>query len=316
MSSLAHTYGIYRFGGPSVICSHSSPLAPLAAGQLRLQVLSAGINPIDLKTRAGLGFVAASKAPEAFLPLGYDVYGEVIAASDELSALVGQHAFGMVGFAKQPGAYSDFLTVARDEVICLPAMNGDVALGGLSLAGLTALQALALIPTQLPLYINAATGGVGHLAVQLAVLQGREVIALTTKLDDAWLANTQQRLAFKVMSYDYFFATRRGGALLDLIGLEMGARCVLNMNEGAVVVTVPTISAADITLQAKAQHIQCVGVVVKPDLAQLAAIYDYVEAQQLQLRVAKSFPLDEVAAAHEWMEHTTYSGKVLLIAKN
>ena len=56
------TNRITQFGGPEVLTIQSSPVpSPQKKGEVLVKVAFAGINPLDAKTRAGLGWVASQK---------------------------------------------------------------------------------------------------------------------------------------------------------------------------------------------------------------------------------------------------------------
>ena len=88
----------------------TTSLAPLSPSQVLIRVLSSSVNPIDVKTRTGIGFVAKNKQAGVFLPLGYDVYGIIERVGDAIvKSICGKYATGMVGFAKRPSSYSEFV---------------------------------------------------------------------------------------------------------------------------------------------------------------------------------------------------------------
>ncbi|WMN60306.1 zinc-binding dehydrogenase [Pseudoalteromonas xiamenensis] len=312
----AHKYGIFDFGSVEMIRCQSLLLPPIQNGFIRLRMISASINPIDVKTRAGFGFVAASKRPKEFLSLGYDVYGEIIDASEEAKPLIGKCAFGMTGFPNSPGTYADVLDVPVEEVFILPEVKQDIDLGGLSLAGLTAMQALQRLPTHLPLYVSAPTGGVGHLAIQIARILGYNVTAVTRRPDNPMLSQLSARLGFNVISFDTFFAEQRQGALLDLVGGDVAKQCLDTLLDGSIIVTVPTITKDLICSHALSRNVEAVGVVVQKDVSQLACLYDWYKRGELTLHIAERFLLQDVNLGHQMMESGDYSGKLLIVANH
>ena len=77
-----------QFGGPEVLQVATGPVPEPAPGQVLIRVHGAGLNPIDWKTRKGLGF--AARQIESRLPWtpGYDVAGEVAAVGAGVTTLV------------------------------------------------------------------------------------------------------------------------------------------------------------------------------------------------------------------------------------
>lgn len=312
MSLMNKQYGVRDFGNEAQIVAHQSEFKDLANNALRVKVISSSVNPIDIKTRKGLGYVAAAKPEQAFLPLGYDLYGEVIACGERTGTVsVGQHVIGMVGFAATPGCYADYVDVSEDEIIVIDTEQ-KLEVAGLCLAGLTALQALNTLPldTNKTLYINAPTGGVGHLALQLAKMQSRPVVALSNRPEHALLA----KLHVEAMSYTDFLDKPRSGQLLDLVGGETALSLLDNLAPGSEVVTVPTITKDSVCEKATQLGISAAGMLVSSNKDDLMYLYKAYKDNKLIVHVEKQFALNEIGDAHRFMETQPYSGKVIITA--
>ncbi len=81
----------------------------------------------------------------------------------------------MPWFPRQAGGYAEFVTAPSRHFAHRPARLSEVEAAGLSLAGLTAWQALvdiAHLQAGQRVLVHAAAGGVGHLAVQIAKARG------------------------------------------------------------------------------------------------------------------------------------------------
>ena len=102
-----------RFGDAEVLQLETVELVEPGADGVLVRVAGAGLNPIDWKTRKGLGF--AARQIENSLPWtpGYDAAGEVIAVGDNVTTLApGDKVMGMIGFPVIGGAYAQY-AVAR-----------------------------------------------------------------------------------------------------------------------------------------------------------------------------------------------------------
>lgn len=161
------------FGGPEVLSVIDRPTPELGAGEVRVAVRAAGMNPIDWKLFGG-----AMGADETTLPrpVGMEAAGVVTALGDGVSSLaVGDE----VAVHPASGTYATEIVVAEDSVVAKPAAVAWDAAAGLLLAGSTALHALerAKVGAGDTVLIHGAAGGVGLLAVQLATNRGATVIA-------------------------------------------------------------------------------------------------------------------------------------------
>ena len=312
MSHLAQTYGVIQFGNADALTKVERTLSQLDVNKVRIKLISSSVNPIDIKTRQGLGFVAKEKAEDKFMPLGYDAFGVIEQVGGSVSDLaVGQHVIGMVGFAHSPGCYSTYLDVCPKELIVVDAQETP-AISGLCLAGLTALQALRLFDEakQKPIFITAPTGGVGHLALQIAQTLGFDVIALTARPTHTLL----EKLNVKVLGYDDFYKQQHDASLLDLVGGEFGLSLLNQITVNNSVVTVPTLSRDMICARAYELGHKAGGVVVNAVNEDLKWLYSVYKAGKIYVHQDKSFNLENTPDAHYYMENNNYCGKIIITA--
>ena len=156
---------------------------PPGPGQVLLRVRATSVNPIDWKIRRGsLRFVLPARFP---LVPGFDVAGEVAAVGPEVTRFQpGDPVFGGVEIDRHGGASAE-LVLAREAALApLPGSLSFEEAAVLPTAGLTALQALrdkGELAAGERVAINGASGGVGHLAVQIARALGGRVTATASE---------------------------------------------------------------------------------------------------------------------------------------
>ncbi|MBS3796241.1 MULTISPECIES: alcohol dehydrogenase catalytic domain-containing protein [unclassified Pseudoalteromonas] len=301
---------IQAFGEPGALKPISVAYPTIAEDEVLVKVLSAAINPIDVKTRAGIGFAAEQNKHNLPLVLGYDLYGEVVDCGDKVSGLSnGDLVMGMVGFATHPGTYAQYAKARRNELIKVDKANADPLLAGLCLAGLTAFQAINKLecPKSQPLYINGANGTVGSLALQIAANMGYRVVAITRSPLPDGLAER-----FEQISYDDFVTAPAKRYLLDVVGMEVGMRCLQGLSAHSVIVTVPTLSQAQIIAAAKVQGVKGMGVLVVKNAAQLQRLYSWYCQGRLTL-AHRCMPLSAAGMAHQQIEQNSSKEKVILL---
>ncbi|WP_105200989.1 NADP-dependent oxidoreductase [Pseudoalteromonas sp. T1lg10] len=301
---------IQAFGEPGVIKPISVAYPTVAADEVLVKVLSAAINPIDVKTRAGIGFAAEQNKHNLPLALGYDLYGEVVECGEQVSGLQGGDlVMGMVGFAAHPGTYAQYAKARDNELIKVDKENADPVLAGLCLAGLTAFQALNKLecPKSQPLYINGANGSVGSLALQIAANMGYRVIAVTRSALPHELAKR-----FEQIGYDDFVKSPAKRYLLDVVGMEVGMHCLQGLSAQSVMVTVPTLSQAQIIAAAQEQRVQGKGVLVVKNASQLQRLYSWYCQGKLKL-AHRCMPLSAAGVAHQQIEQNSSKEKVILL---
>ena len=155
------------------------PLPTLAAGQVLLRVAASGVNPLDTKIRAGKADHAKHPFPAV---LGIDVAGTVEAVGAGVAHLhVGDEVYGMTGgVAGLQGSLAEFQATDASLVTRKPANLSMVESAALPLAAITAWEGLidrAQVHAGQSVLIQGGAGGVGHLAIQLAVAFGAHVHA-------------------------------------------------------------------------------------------------------------------------------------------
>jgi NADPH:quinone reductase-like Zn-dependent oxidoreductase len=172
-------YTADRYGGPEVLALTEIAVPEPASGQVRLSVLAASVNPLDWHQLRGepwlvriTGGLRRPKQPV----IGTDVAGIVDAVGEGVDGLhVGDRVFG-AGI----GTFAPFALAAAKRLAVAPDGIEPPAAASLPIAGCTALQAIRRsdIGPGSNVLIVGASGGVGTLAVQLAVAAGASVVGV------------------------------------------------------------------------------------------------------------------------------------------
>lgn len=305
---------ITQFGQPSVLAMQTAEIPTPTDNQVLVKVAYAGVNPIDAKTRAGLGWAAQQNKDNLPWVPGYDIAGEVVESGASVQGLkVGDSVSGFVGFPLQGGGYSEYVVVEADMLSHVAKTIPLIEAAALPLAGQTAWQALDKVKVSAgdQVLILAGAGGVGHIAIQLAVARGAQVtascsaasMAFVTKLGATAVDYRHAPLAEQVAKVD---------VLIDLMGGETGVAALDCVKAGGRVVTIPTITAEAVCEQAKHRGLQAEGMLVSPSVEQNNAMMTMLEAGSLQLHIAAQYPLAEGKLAHQKIETGHTRGKVVL----
>ncbi|MFF2645623.1 alcohol dehydrogenase catalytic domain-containing protein [Streptomyces niveus] len=169
------------YGGPEVLSVISVAVPEPESGQVRVSVRAAGVNPFDYKVYSGTFGTDPEDLP---LRLGVEAAGVVTAVGADAVGPAGPVAVGDEVIAYYaPGAYAGEIVVPASSVVPKPAALSWEQAGGLLAAGVTAvhvLEAIGLAKDETVL-VHGASGGVGLVAVQLAVERGTTVVATASK---------------------------------------------------------------------------------------------------------------------------------------
>lgn len=305
---------ISQFGDPDVLVIQSSEVPQPQAGEVLIKVHFAGINPIDVKTRAGLGWAASENKDNLPWVPGYDISGEIVELGEGSERFaVGENVAGFIGFPLTGGGYSQYISVPESALSLVPDSITLEAAAALPLAGQTALQALdkAGVNEGDRVLILAGAGGVGHIAIQVAVAAKAEVFTTCSEANLDYMAT----LGAHAVNYQFAPVSERveeADVLIDLVGGDAALDALKCLKDGAKVVTVPTLTAELICEKAKLLGFEASGMLVDPNPEQLDALLYMVSVGLVKTEIQKVFPMDEVSAAHQHIETGHTRGKILL----
>jgi amino acid adenylation domain-containing protein len=184
-----------------------APLPELASGQLRIAVRASGLNFKDVLTALG-------EYPGAPEPLGGECSGIVVAIGDG----VRRFAVGDCVMALGRGSFSRFVVVEEGFASHLPASVALEEAGALPIAFLTAWYSLIEVARLKPgerVLINAAAGGVGLAAVQIARMRGAEIFA--TASPGKWPVLRALGIEHLASSRDLSFRNAFASAGIDVV---------------------------------------------------------------------------------------------------
>jgi NADPH:quinone reductase-like Zn-dependent oxidoreductase len=298
-------------GGPEVLRLIETERPTPDATEILVEVRAAGVNPIDWKVRQDGYWLTPP------FTIGWDVSGVVAeVAPGESRFSVGDEVYGMPRFPAPAGGYAEYVTAPSRDFALKPKSLDHVAAAALPLAALTAWQALvdiARIGPGLRVLIHAAAGGVGHLAVQIAKAHGAYVIGTASAAKHEVLRELGADELIDYTAQDFAEAVRDVDVVLDLIGGEYEDRSLRTLRPGGLLVNVPNpFDVEQTAAKAAAVGARGTAVLVAPDHAVLERLTTLVDEGKLRPLIAATFPLEDVAKAHEVGESNRTTGKIVL----
>ncbi|MFI6662201.1 zinc-dependent alcohol dehydrogenase family protein [Streptomyces sp. NPDC050523] len=213
-----------EFGGPLQLRDIPQPVA--GPGQVLVRVHASGVNPLDTKIRAGQAGHARSQLPAV---LGLDLAGQVVETGPGVDGLVvGDEVYGLTGgVGDLQGSLAEFAAVDARLVARKPAVLSMREAAVLPLAVITAWEGLvdrARVRTGQRVLVHGGAGGVGSVAVQIAVARGAEVFATAS----AGKADIVRRLGAVPIDYKTpvaeYVAEHTAGAGFDIVYDTVGGQ--------------------------------------------------------------------------------------------
>ncbi len=302
-----------EFGSPDVLTSQDMPKPLVGPDAVLIETRAAGVNPVDWKIRRG--YLRGMIPHHTPLIPGWDVAGVVRAAGPAVTEF--REGDEVLGYVRedhvQNGTYAELVSAPDRTVAHKPSGLEFGTAAALPLAGLTALQLLNAIevgPGDVVL-VHGASGGVGHLAVQLArELGASRVIGTASERNHEFL----RELGAEPVSYGAGLVERvaelAGGdgivdAAVDVIGgqaLLDTPKLVRQVRRHSSVADEP-----DTVLGQGGQY-----VFVRPNSAQLSWLAERAAAGRLRVEQQRAFPLSQAAEAHRLLEEGHVRGKLVL----
>jgi len=308
---------IHNYGGPEVLHYEDAPRPRPQAGEVLVRVHAAGVNPIDWKVREGhMKDFWPHKFP---LILGWDLSGVV----EELGtgpAAAGRFKIGDEVYSlpdpTRNGAYADYIVVREPELARKPNSLHHIRAAAIPLAALTAWQSLfdtaQLQPGQRVL-IHAGSGGVGHLAVQLAKWKGAYVFATASTKNQDLLRELGVDEPIDYTQQRFEDIARKIDIVLDTLGGETQERSWSVLKKGGVLVSLVQPPSEE---KAKELGVRAAIIGVQPNGAQLAEIAKIIEAGKLAPVIDRILPLSEARRAHALSQSGHTHGKIALRVSN
>ena len=303
--------GFAAFGDPSVLSVTDRPLPEPGAGQVRVRVAAAAINPADLAARAGS--FGPMLPPGPYYVTGWDVAGTVHAAGPGVTSVaVGDSVIAMSEWlATRNGTHAEYVVLDAAEVALAPAGITPALAATIPASALTADQALdllGLVDGQ-TLAVTGAGGSVGGFAVELARHRGLAVLGIGGAADERFITRTGA--VFLARSADpagALLAAAPGGVDGLLDAAVIGPPALAAVADGGVFVSMIPPEAPE-----PERGIRVVGLQVRSDGARLRWLASLAERGHITPRLAASFSFDQAAAAHELAGTSGVRGRVVLV---
>ena len=309
--------GIETTGSPEVLRERVLPVPSPVLSELLVRVVAAGVNPIDAKTRAGRGLSGAVDSYPAIL--GFDFSGIVVRSPYDSHPLQpGTSVFGMVPFPRSGGTYAEYAVVPSLSVARKPVSLSHVEAAGVPLAALTAwglIVETARAHEGQRVLIHAASGGVGHFAVQFASYFGAHVSATSSARNAGWLRELGASVVIDYATARFEDVVEEVDVVVDLVGNvhdRTGTRSLSVLRPGGLYIVVPTGSWPAYAEETTAAGVRATDYRVVPDGGALATIGRLLDSGAVQVYVDRVFGLADAGAAHAEMELGHTRGKIVL----
>lgn len=324
----AATYS--KFGPAAEVISITDlPDPSPGPGDVRVAIAYSGVNPSDVKARAG-SRPGVTKPSFPLICPHSDGAGTITDAGEGVdSTRIGEKVWIWNGQWQRPfGTAAEAIVIPSDQAVALPRNASFETGASLGIPGLTAAHVVfgGTCVKDKTILIHGGNGSVGHLAVQLARWGGARVITTSSPdgFERARAAGADVALDYRSGSLSQDILNAADGAPIErIVDVEFGENVTVNAQVIAPSGTIAVYGSAKNmtpeipfgTLLFKAAKIDIALIYILPPPARHAAIERLnaaLHAGALSCPVGEIFRLAETARAHELVETGHREGSVLL----
>lgn len=316
---------IHTNGTPEVLIYEDVDMPEPGPQEVRVKLEAIGVNFIDTYHRNGL-------YPQT-LPLipGMEGGGTVDAVGEDVTAV---HVGERVGYAMQLGAYAEYAIVPAWRLVPIPESLETTTATAVQLQGMTAhylTHSTYAIQKGDSVLVHAAAGGMGLLLVQIAKLRGASVIGTTSTKEKAELARAHgadEIILYTETDFSEAVLNLTDGKGVHVIydgvgqatfhkGLDClrprGMMALYGQASGPVGRIDPQILNQKGSLFLTRPSLGHYAATAEEINGRVSDLFRWMEEGKLTVRIDRTFPLQEAAAAHHYLEGRQTKGKLLLL---
>ena len=291
------------YGGPEVLEWAEAPEPHVGPSQIRIAVRAASVNPIDWKMFSGA--LSGGRPMAGVGYLGYDAAGVVDEVGEGVTGIsVGDEVLGK-------GRNTQAQYAVLDSWAAKPPSVDWAVAAAAGVAGETSERGLRLLAVQPgdTLFVDGGAGGVGAVAVQMAVARGARVIASSSEANHDYLREIGatpvlygEGVADRVRTVaggqvDAVFDVAGRTRIEDLIGLTSEPSRVLSIANFAAGQAGARVTGGDVDSQ---------------PMQALAQVAELLAQNKIVIKV-QTFPFDRAAEAYRISQAGHLRGKLVLV---
>ncbi|UMQ43356.1 NADP-dependent oxidoreductase [Chryseobacterium sp. Y16C] len=282
-------------------------------GEVLIKVKAISINPVDVKSRAGKGVYGRIKTENPLI-LGWDISG-IIEETKSSDFKVDDEVFGMVNFPGHGKAYAEYVAAPANQLALKPKNISFEDAAASTLVALTAYQALvhnAKIQEGQNVLVHAASGGVGHIAVQIAKHLGAKVTGTSSAKNKDFVLSLGADSHIDYHGFDWKSAGRTFDFVLDTIGGDNIDHSLEVTREGGSIISIPTGLNEQVTSKAESKGVKGYFILVQSSGEDMKHIASLLESGAVKPHVSKVFPFEQMREAHLEQETGRTVGKIVV----
>lgn len=323
-----------EYGPPDNLRVEEVACPPVGPHDVKVQVHASSLNPVDWKCRSGTQrAIMGWKLPWV---QGLDLAGEVVEVGPAVTSFaVGDAVWGSPNH-KRWGAWAEACVVHEAELGHKPPSLSFAEAASIPLAGQTAWQCLVPhVREGSRVFIQAGSGGVGTLAIQIAKARGAWVATTCSEPNHPLVRKLGADLPIDYRSARWWEVLEDLDLILDALGGEERDRALQAVKRGGRVASITSglpgharrygpwlgtlvagVGIGGFWLGGKLRGVDAANVVRSARRDILDALAAMVEDGSLRPVIDRTYPLEHIAEAHRYGETGRIRGKVVLTVRD
>jgi alcohol dehydrogenase len=305
---------ITRYGNNSEVIEINEVTMPnLSAGKVLVNIKIAGINPIDWKIREGY---MQQMIHLQFPPtLGMDFSGVIKQVGEDVSSdfKQGDEVYGQAGVPSGgSGAFSELALANATSIAHKPKRLTHTQAAALPLVGVSAWQALVEhieLSKGQKILIHGGAGGIGSIAIQLAKNLGAHVATTVSSDDKQFVQDLRANEVIDYKTQTFEDLVHDYNAVFDTVGGETYTRSFKVLRKGGIIVSMLEQQNLELMEQFGVKAVSQFTQVNRERLFKLA---EWVDQNKINIHIDKTFSLDEVGKALDYLRDIHPRGKIVL----
>lgn len=282
-------------------------------GEVLIKVNAISINPVDVKSRAGKGVYGRIKTENPLI-LGWDISG-IVEETKSSDFKVGDEVFGMINFPGHGKAYAEYVAAPANQLALKPKNISFEDAAASTLVALTAYQALvhnAKIQKGQNVLVHAASGGVGHIAVQIAKHLGAKVTGTSSAKNKDFVLSLGPDSHIDYHGFEWKSGGRTFDFVLDTIGGDNIDHSLEVTKEGGSIISIPTGLNEQVTSKAESKGVKGYFILVQSSGEDMKQVASLLESGTVKPHVSNIFPFEQMREAHLEQETGRTVGKIVV----
>ncbi|MFZ0453238.1 MAG: NADP-dependent oxidoreductase [Ignavibacteriaceae bacterium] len=289
--------------------------------EVLVKVKAISINPVDASVRQNesslRGILKPGKEEDTFI-IGWDISGMIEKIGSKVKDFkLNDKVFGMVNFPGNGKAYAEYAAAPANQLALKPENISFEEAAAATLAALTAWQALVIyakVKAGDKVLIHAASGGVGHYAVQIAKSFGAQVIGTASSANRDFVLKLGADQFIDYKSEKFEDKINDADVVLDSIsGNEHLLRSIKAAKKGGRVISIKSSFEGEAADLAEEKDLYTQRMMVKSNGENMKHIAKLLEEGKIHSHISKKYEFTELPKAHLQIETGKTRGKIVVV---